>query len=64
MEFSNAMEDAMILHYLQKMKDNALEKTKSDNLSGDSQQWMDHLEVIERAIQNAKAEYYPIKKTA
>ncbi|MGB3468280.1 MAG: hypothetical protein WBA74_23545 [Cyclobacteriaceae bacterium] len=64
MEFSNAMEDAMVLHYLQKMEDNALKKANSTTLDGNEKQWQEHLDVIKRAIENTREVNYPIKKTA
>ena len=64
MEFSNAMEDALVLQYLEKMRDNAEKQSRLNRLNGNEQQWLEHLEVINRAIENSRTESYPIKKTA
>lgn len=64
MELLNTNEDLLVLQCLKKMKANAEDQAKSGNLMTEKGIWMEHLEVIKRAIASSKSESYLTKKTA
>ena len=64
MEIVNTNEDLLVIECLQKMKINAEIKVMSGRLMSEKGIWLQHLEVINRAIEASKPENCLVLKTA
>lgn len=64
MELVNTNEDLLVMECLEKMKTNAEARALSGNMMSEKGMWLEHLEVIKKAIEATKKPVYLSKKTA
>lgn len=64
MELVNTNEDLLVMECLEKMKANAEAKALSGNLISEKGIWLEHLEVIKKALESSRRSAYLTKKTA
>ncbi|MEL6562596.1 MAG: hypothetical protein AAFQ94_30785 [Bacteroidota bacterium] len=64
MELVNTNEDLLVMECLEKMKANAEAQALSGNLISEKGMWLEHLEVIKKAIEATRKPAYLSKKTA